>query len=787
MKIPMSWLREFANPNVSDKKLISCLTMTGSEVEGITYQNENFKKIVVGKIITCTSDKNSNKLNICTIDVGDKENLSVVCGAKNVKANMYVAVAKIGAKLDNGLKIKKAKFNNIESFGVICSKSELGLENLSSEIFELTNNPCIGDNIANYLNLNDSIIDLNITPNRGDCFSILGIAREICANYNLSLKIPNYIQKSNTKDKVNLSIKNSKYCPKYLTLIIKNIDNSITTPKWITDKLIKCGERPHSLIVDITNFVMLELGQPMHAFDLSKIAGNITVRMAKSKEKIQLLNEQNIELKEDTLIIADDSNALAIAGIMGGIQSSVQTNTKDILLESAFFNPVMIANKARNYSLHTESSLRFERGVDFNITKIALYRAAELIIKICGGKVGQINEFEDKSFLPKLEKITIYKKEIKRILGFELDDKWIEEKFNKLEFKIIEKSKDFWKIIPPSFRFDIRIDRDLIEELARLYGYDKLPLQNLYLRSKISAYSNSFIEKNTILQTLVNNGYQEVINYSFISQEHQSLISALDKKIIISNPISENMSIMRSSLWAGLLQSVHHNQRRGHNNARFFESGLCFKGFDQEQQIEKIAGIITGNRFDNQWSSKSREVDFYDIKADVETLLSLTKKDFSFSPDTHIALQKGQTAQVFLSGKEIGWIGKLSPELENKFSVAKSYLFELDLASIQQRKIAKYSKFSVYQKVTRDIALIIDKKIMISDLIESIKNLKQEYLLDINLFDIYTGKNIENNKKSVAISLSYQSNDKTLSDDIINAKVLEILNFMKTKYLAIQR
>jgi phenylalanyl-tRNA synthetase beta chain len=525
----------------------------------------------------------------------------------------------------------------------------------------------------------------------------------------------------------------------------------------------------------------------MHAFDLSKINGDITVRMANAGEKIELLNEQTVELKDNTLVIADDTNALAIAGVMGGMSSATQTDSSDILLESAFFEPVSIAGKARGYGLHTESSLRFERGVDFHMTNMAMERATQLIVEICGGQVGPISECIDESSLPELNPITITKAKIQKILGFELEADWIEEKFTNLDFEITSKDADSWTIIPPSFRFDIRIPADLIEELARLYGYDKLPVQKLSLDANINAISEAVVDKYDIAQGLVNRGYQEVITYSFVSEEYQDLIDPEAKKITLNNPISADMSTMRSSLWAGLLQSVEANERRGHVNARFFELGLCFDGVKADEQSQKIAGVITGNRFNEQWSSDIQALDFYDIKSDVESLLSLSGNTFTFEVAEHPALQKGQTAKVLSDGKHIGWVGTLSPVVQKKLSLSKCYLFELDLASMQQGSIAKYQAFSAYQKATRDIALVIDEQIPANDLITSIQDLKQTYLVDVNLFDVYAGDNIESGKKSIALNLSYQSVEETLSDEQVNTQVSEVLVLMQTKFSATQR
>jgi len=787
MNISTSWLREWISPEVSDEVLAEQLTMAGLEVDSIESVAPAFDKVVVGHVVSCEKHPDADKLNLCQVDVGESNNLQIICGASNIRVDLKVIVATVGAKLPGGLKIKKAKLRGVESFGMICSESELGMSDSSDGISELESDALIGQNIREYLDLDDNIIELDITPNRGDCFSVLGVAREVSANYNMAFNMPNISTNVQGASVVDTSVSNTQACPKYLTRAIKGIDNTVQTPKWMADKLTRSGQQVHSPVVDITNYVLLELGQPMHAFDLEKINGAIEVRNAKSGETIELLNESSVELNDDTLIIADNSSPLAIAGVMGGMGSSTQDDSTQILLESAFFEPVSIAGKARNYGLHTESSLRFERGVDFNITEVAMDRATQLIMDICGGEASEINSCIDESTLPELSPITITQTKIQKILGFELDSNWIEEKFINLDFEISSKSADSWTIVPPSFRFDIRIPADLIEELARLYGYDKLPVQKLSLDANINAISEASIDKYDIAQSLVGRGYQEVITYSFVSEKHQNLIDPEAKKITLSNPISADMSTMRSSLWAGLLQTVESNQRRGHTDARFFEIGLCFGGVKADEQSNKLAGVASGNRFGAQWSTDPQPLDFFDAKADLESLLTLTGNQFSFEAAENPALQKGQSAKILLDGAQVGWIGALSPVIQKELSLSKCYLFEIDLSAVLVGKVAKYEAFSSYQQSARDIALVLDEATPVADLMDAIENMQQPHFVGVSLFDIYAGDNIEAGKKSVALNLTYQSLEATLSDDEVNAKVDEVLVLMQDKFSATQR
>ena len=491
MNISTRWLREWVDPKVSDIELSEKLTMAGLEVERVAPVTPPFEGLVVGHVVSCVKHPNADKLSLCEVDIGVDSNLQIICGAPNVRKDLKVVVATVGSVLPNNLKIKKAKLRGVESRGMICSEAEIGLSDCHDSIMELDSSAILGENVRTCLDLDDHIIELDLTPNRGDCFSVLGIAREVCANYDLSLFLKNYEAKQQGSKSFKAKVSNPNACPKYLTRVIEGIDNNAVTPKWMAQRLQRASQQLHSPVVDITNYVLLELGQPMHAFDLNKINGNIDVRMAKSGEKLELLNEQTVSLNKNTLVIADQKSAIAVAGVMGGMKTGTQPDSTEVLLESAFFDSIAVSGVARSYGLHTESSIRFERGVDFNITHQAMERATELVLDICGGKASAINECVDSSTLPKLQTILITREKISSVLGFDLDPSWIESKFKFLGFNITKKNNKSWAIIPPSFRFDIRIPADLIEELARLYGYDKVPVQRLSVDANISQTSQS--------------------------------------------------------------------------------------------------------------------------------------------------------------------------------------------------------------------------------------------------------------------------------------------------------
>ena len=784
MNISTRWLREWVSPDVGDIELSEKLTMAGLEVDQIAPVAPPFEGLVVGHVVSCGKHPNADKLSLCEVDIGTGELQQIICGAPNVKKDLKVAVATVGSVLPNKLKIKRAKLRGVESNGMLCSESEMGISDSHEGIIELDPKAKIGDNVRSVLDLDDQIIELDITPNRGDCFSVLGVAREVCVNYDLSLPELTFKASQKGKKSFKSSVSNPKECPKYLTRVIEGVDNTASTPDWMAKKLQRASQQLHSPIVDITNYVLLELGQPMHAFDLSKINGNINVRSAKKNEELELLNGQNVNLSEDTLVIADEKSAIAIAGVIGGMGSSTLESSTEILLEAAFFEPVAISGIARSYGLHTEASLRFERGVDFNMAHQAMERATELVLEICGGTASEINKTVDEKSLPKLEPIEISIDKISKVLGFDLDSSWVESKFKFLDFDFKKNQDDSWTIIPPSFRFDIRIPADIIEELARLYGYDKIPVQRLSINANISKASQAKITSNDLSNALVHRGYQEVITYSFISNEMHDLVAPDSKKILLQNPISDDMAIMRSSLWPGLIDSAKSNLRRGHHNLRFFELGLCFSGIEVEGQIQKIAGIISGNRHGAQWAGQDREVDFFDAKSDVEALLNLSKEVFTFEAAEHSALQMGQTAKIMKGGNEVGWIGAMSPKLQKKLSMPKAFLFELTQSEIEQGETPSYEAFSSFQASQRDIAIVVSKEISSDELIHSIQSLKQNDLIEVNLFDVYEGEHIEQGSKSVALNLTYQSKEVTLTDEQLAEKVSKIVGHLETKFSA---
>ncbi len=798
MKFSESWLREWVNPDLSTQELGHQLTMAGLEVDAIDAVAPEHTGVVVGQIIKAEQHPNADKLQVCQVDVGDlsEQPLQIVCGASNARAGLKVACAMVKAKLPGNFKIKKSKLRGELSYGMLCSASELGLADSSDGIMELAKSAPLGQTLNDYYQLNDVSIELGITPNRSDCLSIEGIAREVSVITSVAMNVPKMGETAvQIDEQLNIKLDAPELCPHYAGRIIKGINSEITTPLWMIEKLRRSGLRSISAIVDITNYVMLELGQPMHAFDLAKLDTSIIVRKANKDEALVLLDGQTISLKDDTLVIADKSQAIALAGIMGGEKTSVSDSTQDIFLESAFFVPEKIAGKARNYGLHTDSSHRFERGVSAQLQMRAIERASELIIDIVGGKAGPITEQTESEFMPKHSsqesRVKFDPNKVYKLLGVSLEVAEIEDILTKLEMKI-EKQGKVWMVTPPDFRFDIAYDVDLIEEIARIYGYDNLPVSPIASAVNMASCSEAQISENRIKETLVALDYQEVINYSFVEPKVQNLIDPKMQKIALSNPISEDLSEMRTTLWPGLCKSLVYNQNRQQSRIRLFETGSRFIYDDQGvlQQQPVISAIVTGSSFSEQWAIKEQAVTFYDMKADVESILALGSKgdEYQFVSEVHPALHPGQSARVYKKGIAVGWLGTLHPKVLKKLQIkTQAIVFELDLELIKEAKIPSFKIMSKFPAIRRDIAIIVDSSIDSNDIINTIKHNSDQNLIEVLLFDVYTGEGVDDSKKSLAIGLTLQDTERTLLDEEIDQLISSILTQLEEKYQAIQR
>ncbi|MBW2939671.1 phenylalanine--tRNA ligase subunit beta [Zhongshania aquimaris] len=781
MKFSEQWLREWVNPAVDTEQLAARLTMAGLEVDAMDPVAGKFSGVVVAQIIAVHPHPDAEKLQVCQVSDGKSE-VQIVCGAANARAGIKIPLATLGAVLPGDFKIKKAKLRGVESFGMLCAEQELGLAESSDGLMELPADAPLGQDIRAYLNLDDTVIELGLTPNRADCLSLRGIAREAAVLSELAFEDKAISAVAATIDDVlPVVVSAAEDCPRYVGRVIRNVDVSAASPLWLQEKLRRCGLRSIDAVVDVTNFILLELGQPMHAFDLDKINGGINVRHAAAGEVVALLDGQNLELREGALLIADEKQPLALAGIMGGELSSVTDVTQHLFLEAAFFAPDKVAGRARSYGLHTDSSHRFERGVDFELPARAIERATALIIEICGGEAGAIS-FVD-SELPAREPILLREKRIEKLLGMALSTSDVESILTGLGMSV-SPTEGGWTVIAPSWRFDISIEVDLLEELARVYGYNRLPITPIRDTLTIRTAPESKRGLPLVRQQLVARGYQEAITYSFIDPDMHAALSEGEVGVELLNPISADMSIMRTSLLPGLLKTAMHNAKRQQSRIRLFESGLRFiKCADGMKQIPTVAALLTGRREPESWSENGELVDFFDLKADLESLLSVSPGAISFSAAKYTSLHPGQTADVYCNDKRIGRIGALHPSLQARWDfVNPVYLFEIDLQPILERSVPVFSELSRYPEVRRDLALIVDRQLAASEVLSAVRKSAGENLSDLKLFDIYQGKGIDPERKSLALGLTFRHSSRTLNEEEVGQSVDAVVQTLKEAF-----
>ncbi|TYO83900.1 phenylalanine--tRNA ligase subunit beta [Pseudomonas sp. CK-NBRI-02] len=786
MKFSEQWLRGWVNPQVSRDELVARLSMAGLEVDSVTPAAGQFSGIVVGEILATEQHPDADKLRVCQVSNG-QETFQVVCGAPNARPGIKIPFAMIGAELPGDFKIKKAKLRGVESFGMLCSAAELQISEENDGLLELAADAPVGEDIRQYLNLDDASIEIGLTPNRGDCLSIAGLARDVSALYDVPVTRPQVPAVAPAHDEVRpVEVCAPAACPRYLGRVIRNVDLSKPTPLWMVERLRRSDVRSIDAAVDITNYVMLELGQPMHAFDLAEINGGIRVRMAEEGEKLVLLDGQEVALRADTLVIADHTRALAIAGVMGGEHSGVNTEkTRDLFLESAFFEPISVAGKARSYGLHTDASHRYERGVDSQLAREAMERATALVLEIVGGEAGPIVEAVSEQHLPKVAPVTLRADRINQMLGMDMDAAQVEQLLNALELKTSADGAGQWTVEVPSHRFDISLEVDLIEELARLYGYNNLPVRYPQARLAPQTRPEARGELPTLRRLLVARGYQEAITYSFIDPKLFELFTPGVEPLLLANPISSDMAAMRASLWPGLVKALQHNLNRQQDRVRLFESGLRFVGqLGDLKQQPMIAGVATGSRLPEGWANGRDSLDFFDVKADVEALLGYSGAldDFTFVAGKHPALHPGQTARIERDGKEVGYIGAIHPELAKTLGLERPvFVFELVLGDVVEGRLPKFSELSKFPEVRRDLALIAGRDVASSSVLEVIRDNAGEWLTDLRLFDVYQGKGIDPDRKSLAVGLTWQHPSRTLNDDEVNTTLQNILTSLEQR------
>lgn len=791
MKFSEQWLRSWANPAADRDALVAKLSMVGLEVDSVTPVAGAFHGVVVGEILSAEQHPDADKLRVCQVSNGS-ETFQVVCGAPNARPGIKVPFAMIGAELGDDFKIKKAKLRGVESFGMLCSASELKISDDHSGLMELAADAPVGTDIREYLGLDDVVIEIGLTPNRGDCLSLAGLAREVGAVYGCEVQPVTIQPVAPAHDETRpVELLAPQACPRYLGRVIRNVDLSRPTPLWMVERLRRSDIRSIDPAVDVTNYVMLELGQPMHAFDLNEIRGGIRVRMAEQGEKLVLLDGQEVTLSADTLVIADHERPLAIAGVMGGEHSGVSAQTRDLFLESAYFDPIALAGKARNYGLHTDASHRFERGVDFELARQAMERATALLLEIVGGEAGPIVEAVSQADLPTREAVTLRSERITQMLGLELEADLVERLLGALGLGVTARGEGVWEVTIPSHRFDISLEVDLIEELGRLYGYDRLPVRYPQARLAPQARAEARAELPALRRLLVARGYQEAITYSFIDPKLFAQFNPDATPLLLANPISADMAAMRASLWPGLVKAVLHNLNRQQTRVRLFESGLRFVGqLPELKQEAMLAGVITGNRLPESWSHGRESVDFYDLKGDVEALLGAAGNAgaFRFVPAEHPALHPGQCARIEREGRTVGYLGAIHPQLASELGIEQPlFLFELLLAELDEGRLPSFRELSRFPEVRRDLALVVDRDTPAEDILGCIREKAGDYLTDLKLFDVYQGKGIDPARKSLAVGLTWQHPSRTLNDDEVSAAIQTILTSLGDRFNATLR
>ncbi len=793
MRFNEAWLREWVDPDINTDALVHQITMAGLEVDAVEPAVPPFSGVVVAEIKQCQPHPDADKLRLCEVDDGSQV-FPVVCGAPNARQGLRVPFARVGALLPGDLKIKKAKLRGQPSEGMLCGASELGLEDLIDGLLELPAEAPLGADIRDYLRLDDSIIDVDLTPNRADCLSLRGIAREVAVLNRVPFSAPEVEPVAATLDDTfPITLEDSQACPRYQGRVIRDVNVAAPTPLWMVERLRRAGLRSIDPIVDVTNYVLLELGQPLHAFDLDKLSGGIRVRQAQPGETLTTLDDQNLQLKEDTLVIADDSGPLALAGIMGGRASAVSRDTRHLFLECAFFSPLSVAGRARGYGLHTDASHRYERGVDPQLQRQAMERATALILEITGGQAGPIHEAVDQAQLPAPVTIELDAARIRRRLGVALDNADVSDILQRLGMAVSETGEGRWSVTAPSWRFDMAIAEDLIEELARVHGYDRLP-------SRVPAGSpagNSSREATLPLRRLSDalrdRGYLEAITYSFVAPELLARLDPESKPLALLNPISADLGVMRTTLLAGLLNAAGRNLNRQASRLRLFETGLRFVPAQDHTLTQEpmIAGLLYGSAQPAHWSSgkKDRTVDFYDLKGDVEALLALAgERAFSFRAGTHPALHPGQCAQVESNGETIGYLGRLHPRLATELDLPENlYLFELALAPLRDGLLPHFTPVPDQPSVQRDLAFVVDASVPAGALVAAARAACDARLRRVHIFDLYQGEHIAAGSKSLGLTLTFQDASRTLRDDQVNDLVEAVVSQLNQQFNATLR
>ncbi|MDY0068417.1 MAG: phenylalanine--tRNA ligase subunit beta [Porticoccaceae bacterium] len=788
MKFSESWLREWVNPPVDSAELVSRLTMAGLEVDSVEPVAPPFDGVVVGEIIAIAPHPDADKLRVCQVAGGAEGPVQVVCGAPNARQGLKVAFATLGATLPGDFRIRRAKLRGVESFGMLCAEKELGVSDADAGLWELPAEAPVGENLRDYLDLDDNLIEVDLTPNRGDCLSINGLAREVGVLCNIGVAVPPTAPVAAVRDdSFPVRLDAGGRCPRYAGRVIRGVDISRPSPRWLVEKLARSGVRSIDGVVDVTNFVLLELGQPMHAFDLARLSGGIRVRTSRAGEEIVLLDDSKRTLNEGTLLITDESGPIALAGIMGGAATAVSATTRDIFLESAFFDPMAVVGQARQYGLHTDSSHRFERGVDPELCRLAIERATALLVEIVGGEPGPVVVSELPDDLPEVRTLRLRRARLARQLACDLDEGTVTGIFARLGCEVLEADAEGWTVRVPSWRFDIAIEVDLIEEIARVHGYNNLPSRVLAAPIAIAPRDESRLPVARLRHELAARGFREAITYSFVDPKVQQLVDPDARPVEVANPISSDMAVMRTSLWAGLIPVLARNLNRQQSRIYLFETGLRFveDAGGELAQEPMIAGLIQGERHVEGWTGGKERVDFYDLKGHVEALLQLggEPEAYRFVPASHPALHPGQSAALWRGAELVGHLGRLHPGVQKQLDIDHPvYLFELRLAPLRQAAVPRFREISRFPGVRRDIAVLVDEAVPAQALLDAVRGAAGDLLSELRIFDVYQGKGVETTRKSVAMSLTFQDESRTLNEAEIAAAMDAVVAALNDKF-----
>ena len=777
MQFNVEWLKKWVAVDLGANELADKLTAAGLEVDDVRPVAGEFTDVVVAEIVSCEKHPDADKLHVCSVNDGGAERLQIVCGAPNARPGIRVPLARVGATIGPEFKIKKAKLRGVESFGMLCSARELGLSEDHGGLMELPEDAPLGTTLREYLGLDDHVIEVDLTPNRADCLSVRGIARDVAASCNADflggdVEVVPAINDASFP----IRLESPADCPRYVGRIVSGINPNAETPFWMAETLRRCGLRSISPTVDVTNYVLLELGQPMHAFDLDKLNDEIIVRRGREGEKLVLLDESEVELGEDILAICDSSGPVAIAGIMGGLESGVTGETRDILFESAFFNPATIMGKARNFGMHTDASHRFERGVDPAGQEAAVERATALLIEIAGGEPGPVLVAEDTGHVPVNKSVKLRPARLNLVIGCDIPSEMVENILVRLGMEVVWDG-GAWTVTAPSARFDIEIEEDLIEEIARIYGYDEIPEAPVSGEHAPGTNRSHRVSLARVRESLCAAGYQETINYSFVDHHDLEYLHHNHMVLPLANPLSSDLDVMRTTLLPGLLNSLSRNLRRQHSRVRLFEAGVAFLQGEVMNEVERVAAVATGDVLPEQWSVSSREIDFFDVKGDVERLFSMkgVGGDPVFEAGQLPWMHPGASAIIKLDGQAVGWCGAIHPSVLKDFDIKKNvFAFEIDLDQLLLRDVPFTKETSRFPSVRRDIAVLLPNDVTFSDVEKCIKSAAGPYLESVVVFDVYAGANLKDGYESLAIGLIFNNVSSTLRDEDVDP-VIEMI------------